>query len=245
MKRALCGACLLMASYVGVLAQNWSSANIQFLYGGNFDRLIGENSSVDGEAQTITIEYFGSWEYGRNFFFIDMMSGNFSNDKEQTIYAEWIPKLSLSKISGKELSVGVIKDVFLAGEINQGDNFRAYNIGAGVALDLRGFDFFDISVYHRKDNFNAATFQFAAAWKSSFKLSSAPLVFEGFFDYYGVDYGTETISQPRLLLEGSYFSEAAKTLQMGTEIYYYRSSAAPWRKKIDELTPQLIVKWIW
>jgi nucleoside-specific outer membrane channel protein Tsx len=245
MKRVLYVVVLLASSYIAAFAQNWSSANIQYLYGGNFDRLIGENSSKNGEVQTITIEYSGGWDYGRNFFFIDMMSGDFSNGKEQTIYAEWIPKLSLSKISGTELWVGIIKDVFLAGEINQGDNFRAYNIGAGVALDVKGFDFVDMSLYHRKDNYNEATFQFASAWKSSFKLSSVPLVFEGFFDYYGVDYGEEIISQPRLLLEGNYFGNATKTLQMGTEIYCYHSSAAPWRKEINELIPQLMVKWIW
>jgi nucleoside-specific outer membrane channel protein Tsx len=245
MKRVVCVAWLLAGICTGVAAEEWSTTNIQYLYGSSFDRLPGEKIVSDGAMQTITIEHAGSWEYGRNFFFVDMMSGDFNNDKEQLIYGEWIPKLSLSKLSGSELSWGIVKELFLAGEINQGDDFRVYNLGAGVALELSGFEFFDLSLYHRKDNYNAATFQLAAAWKSSFRLASLPLVFEGFFDYYGTDYGTEIISHPRLLLDGSVFGESTKMLQAGVELYYYRSSAAPWRKEINEAVPQLMLKWVW
>lgn len=235
----------LLAGGITLFAEQWSTTNIQYLYGSNFDHLPGEKSVSDGKMETITIEHAGNWKYGNNFFFIDMTSGDFNNDKEYLIYGEWIPKLSLSKVSGSDLSWGIVKDLYLAGEINQGDNFRVYNLGAGVALDISGFDFFDLCLYHRKDNYNEATFQLAAAWKSSFKLVSLPLIFEGFFDYYGTDFGTEIVSQPRLLLDGSVFGEATKTLQAGVELYYYRSSAAPWRNEINEAVPQLMVKWVW
>lgn len=245
MKRVVYGVWLLAGICVGAAAEEWSETNIQYLYGSSFDRLPGEVAVEGGTMETITIEHAGGWAYGRNFFFVDLMSGDFNNNKEQLLYGEWIPKLSLSKVSGSELSWGCVKDLFFAGEINQGDDFRVYNLGAGVALQLKGFDFFDLSLYHRKDNYNEATFQVAAAWKSSFTLASLPLVFEGFFDYYGTDYGTEIISQPRLLLEGKVFGEATKTLQAGVELYYYRSSAAAWREEISEAVPQFMVKWTW
>ncbi len=236
---------LLAGMCVCAFAEEWSETNIQYLYGSSFDRLPGEYVVTDGKMETITIEHAGGWEYGNNFFFVDMMSGDFNKDKKQLIYGEWIPKLSLSKLSGSELSWGCIKDIFIAAEINQGDDFRVYNLGAGVALEINGFDFFDLSLYHRKDNYNAATFQLAAAWKSRFTFAALPLIFEGFFDYYGTDYGTEVIAQPRLLLEGNVFGEATKTLQAGIEVYYYRSSAAPWRQEINEAVPQFMVKWVW
>jgi nucleoside-specific outer membrane channel protein Tsx len=241
----VCVAWLLAGICTGVAAEEWSTTNIQYLYGSSFDRLPGEKIVSDGAMQTITIEHAGGWEYGRNFFFVDMMSGEFVSGKKQLIYGEWIPKLSLSKVSGSALSWGFVKDIFLAGEINQGDDFRVYNLGAGVDLEIGGFDFFDLSLYHRKDNYNEATFQLTAAWKSSFTLGALPLIFEGFFDYYGTDYGTEIITQPRLLLDGSVFGESTKTLQAGVELYYYRSSAAPWREEINEAVPQLMVKWVW
>lgn len=245
MKILLLGCGVLVGLCVCVFGEEWSETNIQYLYGRNFTHLPGSDVFPKGDMETITIEHAGEWEYGNNFFFVDMASADFESDKRYEIYGEWIPKLSLSKLGGVDLSRGVLKDLFIAGEINQGDDFRVYNLGVGLALDLSGFDLFDINLYHRKDNYNEATFQVAAAWCSRFELFSLPMIFEGFLDYYGTDFGTELISQPRLLLDGRLFGERMKKLQAGVELYYYRSSAAPWRSSINEEVPQIMIKWIW
>lgn len=226
-------------------AENWSKTNIQYLYGNHFDKLIGSESVPDGSMETITIEHVGGWDYGKNFFFVDLTSGDFESGKEYKVYAEWAPKLSFTKMSGSEVSWGIIKDVYMAGEINQGDDFRAINLGMAVALELPSFSFFEVNVFTRKDNFNDRTMQLTLAWNSTFELLSVPLIFEGFLDYYGTDFGTEIVSQPRLLLDGKVFSEKTKNLHVGTELYYYRSSAAPWRGSINEAVPQIMLKWIW
>ncbi len=230
---------------VVLYAENWSKTNIQYLYGNSFDQLAGGDSVPDGDMETITIEHAGGWDYGKNFFFIDMTSADFASGKQYRIYAEWAPKLSLSQLGGSTLSWGVIKDVFLAGEINQGDDFRAINLGVAVELELPSFTFFDLNLFTRKDNYNDRTMQLTMAWESRFALFSLPLIFEGFFDYYGTDFGTEVITQPRLLLEGKAFSDRLKNFQAGTELYFYRSSAAPWRGSINESVPQVMIKWIW
>jgi len=228
-----------------VHAEEWSQTNVQFLYGNDFKEVAGGDSVIDRKMKTITIEHAGSWEYGSNFFFVDMTSANFSSGKRHKIYGEWAPKISLSKVSGTELSWSFIKDILIAGEINQGDNFRANNLGLGLSLDLATFDFFDFNLFHRKDNFNDATFQLTLAWLNRFDTFSLPMRFEGFFDYYGTNFGTEIVTQPRLLLDGKYFGDATKSLQVGVEFYYYKSSATPWRDSIDELVPQLMLKWTW
>lgn len=237
MKKALIVALLLVCSKL--TAQNWSTTNIQYLYGSSFNKLIGEKQLSNAPMQTLTFEHAQGWEYGRHFFFVDMTSGDFSNGKNYLNYGEWIPKLSLSKVSQADLSWGFIKDITLAGEINQGDDFRVYNLGFGIDVALVGFDFFELSLYRRKDNFNEATFQLTAAWKSRFELLLHGLVFEGFFDYYGTDFGREIISQPRLLVQ------TIPNVHVGIELYYYVSSARAWRSAIEEITPQLMVKWTW
>ena len=228
-----------------VHAEEWSQTNIQFLYGNDFKEVAGSDSVISGDMKTITIEHAGSWEYGSNFFFFDMTSANFSSGKQHKIYGEWAPKISLSEVSGTKLSWGFIKDILIAGEINQGDNFRANNLGLGLSLDIPTFDFFELNLFHRKDNFNDASFQLTLAWLNRFYAFSLPMRFEGFFDYYGTDFGTEIVTQPRLLLDGKYFGNATESLQLGIELYYYKSSSAPWRDNINKLVPQVMLKWTW
>jgi nucleoside-specific outer membrane channel protein Tsx len=196
--------------------------------------------------RTVTIEHAGEWEYVNNFFFVDMASANFASDKEYKIYGEWAPKISLCKVTDSDLSFFFVKDIRIAGELNQGDNFRALNIGLGLALEIPTFTFFDLNLFHRDDNFNDPTAQLTLDWQSRFSVFKAPLIFEGFFDYYGNDYGTEIVTQPHLLLDGKLFSDKLETLHAGFEFYYYKSSATPWRsERINELVLQLMVKWIW
>jgi hypothetical protein len=132
---------------------------------------------------------------------------------------------------------------FAFSELNQGDNFQAKNIGLRLALAIPGFNFFDFNIFSRDDNFNDATYQTTMAWNSTFSIAGLPMIFEGFFDHYGVDYGTETLSQPRLLIDGKFYG--LKNLHAGVELYYYRSSKSAWRDAINESVPQLTLKWVW
>lgn len=82
---------------------DWTSSNIQYLYGGDF-------IFAEQERSTITIEHAHGWKYGKNFFFVDMYNNNGFE-----VYAEVYSYLSLNKISGANLSLGPVKDFSLAG----------------------------------------------------------------------------------------------------------------------------------
>ena len=224
-----------------VSAETWSETNVEYLYGSGFDKIAGGDSVNDGSMETITLTHIGGWEYGSNFFFVDLTSADFASGKKHTTYAEWAPKVSLSKVSGSNLSYEFIKDIYLAGEINQSDNFRANNIGLGLGLKVIGFNFFDINLFTRKDNYNDRTSQITIVWGSDFELKNLPLTFEGFLDYYGTNSGEEIISQPRLMLDADVFSNKTKDLQVGLELYYYKSSSS----KANKAVPQLVAMWIW
>jgi len=224
-------------------AENFSRTQLLYLWGNSFDKLAGSDSVLNNDMSTITLEHISNWNYGSNFFFIDMSSADFGSSKSYKVYSEWAPALSLSKISKANLELWIIKDILISGEINQGDDFKAKNIGLRLALSLPKFNFFDFNLFIRKDNYNKQTYQTTLAWNSTFRVGRVPLIFEGFLDYYGVNFGTEVISQPRVLIDGNFFG--LKDLHVGVELYYYKSSKAPWRDAIEESVPQITAKWIW
>lgn len=236
---------LIVLFCIGAYAESFSSTNVQYLKSTKFKNLVDGDSVPNGSMETITLEHVGGWEYGTNFFFIDFSSADFKSGNKHKVYGEWAPKLSLSKITGTDLSYSFIKDIYLAGELNQGDNFRATNIGIATSIDLICFDFLDVNVFSRKDTFNDRTLQLTLAWRSSFNLVKIPLIFEGFIDYYGIDIGSVLLTQPRLMIDGTLLSEKTKNLQIGIELYSYHSSTPSGTSKIKENIPQFIAKWNW
>jgi nucleoside-specific outer membrane channel protein Tsx len=225
--------------------EEFSTTNVQLLYGSQFDDRFLGNNTLDGKMTTMTVEHFGTWAYGDNYFFSDFTTGSFvdsagtSTGSTSHIYGEWAPRLSLSKMLKQSLSVGIFKDFYLAGQVNRsGTGFQAEMIGIGTALDIPAFSVASLHAYSRKDNFNQRTWQVTGVW-------SAPMgryfSFEGFADAYGSDNnGTEIIIQPKLLVDVSGWGlDSPHTVQLGIEWYIHRNN------NINVSVPQAMVKWIW
>jgi len=236
---------LLLLSVKPIWAEDFSTTNIQVLYGSQFDDRFLGNNTTDGKMTTLTLEHFGTWTYGDNYFFVDFTSGTFVNfvgastGSTSHIYGEWAPRLSLSKIFDQDLGVGIFKDFYLAGQLNRGgDGFHAEMIGLGVDLDIPFFSMAGLHGYVRKDNFNQTTWQVTGVW-------SMPLgtyfSFEGFVDAYGSDNnGVELLTQPQLLADvGAWVFDSPHKVQLGVEWYLHRN------RKIYSSVPQVMVKWIW
>jgi len=222
-------------------AEAFSTTNVQYLYGNSFGEIAGDSIS-DGRMDTITFEHFGTWAYGSNFYFIDLMSAHFDSGKNSTLYMEYDPAFSLSKISGKELSWGIVKDIRLSAQINQGDDFRALMAGGGIEFDIPGMQLLSLDLYSRKDNFNKQTFQATAVWYTDFRWG-AKWIFEGFLDFYGVDGGRVLLTQPRLTVDLSFIDSHLTSLQAGVELYVYGNYGTP--RSFTESVPQLMATWVW
>lgn len=221
----------------------FSNTALLYHWADSFQDIAGSESLSDGTMQTITIEHASDWKYGKNFFFADATMGNFNSGKQYRDYLEWAPKLSFSKISKQTIGFSFIRDISLAAELNQGDAFQAGNLGLALHWDIPSFVFFETNIFLRKDNYNETTYQITLAWKSTFTLWSVPCSFEGFFDHYGVDYGSQTLTQPRLLIDASILG--ISNFQFGTELYYFRSSASAFSASVETFVPQIALKWIW
>ncbi|TLS65984.1 hypothetical protein FEF65_11735 [Mariprofundus erugo] len=232
-----------------LLAEQFSSTNVQLLYGNHFhDPYYGSNTSGGGMT-TVTVEHFGTWAYGDNFLFVDFKSGNFVDfaarptGKTTRMYGEWHPRLSLSALTGHDLQAGIISDLFIAGQINRdGEGFKADMAGLGINLILPGFKFFEVDGYARKDNFNRMTWQVTTAW--SLPLYRDLLVLNGYIDANGSDNnGVEVNGQPQLLFDPVRFlghgqnSENGSAMQVGVEWAFHR------HRLVHSSVLQAMLKW--
>lgn len=235
---ALFALCLFAAPALAGSAV-WSTTNVQFLYGEDFE--LGDTIRT-----TLTVEHANGWKYGDNFFFLDVINPNRQSDSSSTdLYAEFSPRLSISKMTGANLAFGPIKDVLLAGTVEMGNGFHNYLYGLGLSLDLPKFAYFDLNVYVRNNlSQEDTTYQVTPCWALPFSVSSTKLLFEGFADIAGKEgNAARNIDfQPRLLVDVGNYAGAPDSLWVGIEYIYWNNKFGV--EGVDEHNPQAMVKWV-
>jgi len=235
---------LSLSSMVYAGSAKWSTTNVQYLYGTNYNTGLGG----DDTKGIFTLEHANGWEYGDNFFFLDITNPNRKGSNTSTeLYAEFSPRFSLSKITGKNLSLGIVKDFLITTTLEAGNGFHSYLYGVAADLDLPGFKFFQVNWYFVRDEAtsNNKGSQVTLAWLLPFKAGGLDISFEGFADYaYGLGAKeSNLVTAPRLLVDiGKYFG-APGTLQAGIEYQIWRNQFGV--KNQDEDVAQLMVKWTW
>ncbi|MBN2091387.1 hypothetical protein JW964_17375 [candidate division KSB1 bacterium] len=239
---------VLILSTQTVFAEEFSNTNIQFLYGQGFnDRYYGFNTQNE-KMSVMTLEHFGTWALGDNFFFIDFLHGDFVDfngnliGQKNIIYGEWLTRLSLPRLINQKWKMGFVQDIYLAAQMDRGgDGFWANMVGTGLDLKIPGFDSFGLNLLYRKDRFSQPTFQITPVWSTSKAFKSVAFYFEGYFDVNGTDFdGIDINGQPQLLLGFNF--ERLKLLnncKMGIEWYFHRND------RISVQVPQIVLKWIW
>jgi nucleoside-specific outer membrane channel protein Tsx len=175
---AFCGAALMFSvpASAGEYIY-WTDTSLTALYGTNF--------KVDPEDQTTgTFEHANGHKYGDFFMFYDYITYQDSSKRDGT-YGEISPRFSAGKITGADLSFGVITDVLAAFTFENGKgNVESLLYGAGVDMKLPGFDFFQLNLYKRDpNNNNSEGWQLTPVWKMTFPVGSSELVVDGFIDW--------------------------------------------------------------
>lgn len=226
-------------------AADLTSSNLQLLYGHGFgDRYTGANSS-DRNLATLTFENLLLRDWGDSFLFIDINHGKLVDfagdrrDRSSQAYAEWQPRLSLGNATGSTWGDGVVRDVFVAGQVNAGDDgFRAGLIGLGVDFKVPGFMALGANLYRRDDSFNAPTAQLTVFWSAILGDADSVWSTEGFLDAAGTDRdGTDVIFQPQLLADlGAVLRGSRGRWYAGIEWYYHHNDA------LTTSAPQLMIK---
>lgn len=196
----------------------------------------------------ITLEHVNGWKYGDNFFFIDITNPDRSDEETETsYYAEISPRLSLNKITGRDLGAGILKDVLITTTAEIGEGFHNYLYGLAIDLDLPQTPVFQINYYVRNEIGlgKDAGSQVTLVWLKPFDLGGLSLTFEGFLDYaFGMDHAENNLlAAPRLLLDVGKFWGAPGVLQVGVEYQIWRNKFGI--DDIDEDVAQAMVKWVW
>lgn len=217
-------------------AATWNSSNVQLLKGNSYE-LGDENRTI------LTYENALGFDYGDSFFFIDVTE---PFDDGTSYYSEFSPRFSLGKISGSDMSYGIIKDVMISTTLEMGEGVRATLVGVGLPLNLDGFAFANVNFYLRKSERDFATdqtdmgYQLTLTWNRPFSIGSTKFTFEGFLDYaFGEDSGSapkknNIITAPRLLVN-------LGNVDVGIEYQIWRNKFGI--DGVDENVAQIMAKW--
>ncbi len=245
---------------------DFATTNIQGLLGWNFhDPSVGSEVK-GGEMSTITVNHFDDWKYGDNFFFVDMMQGDFTDAPNGAIvkshlYGEYHPRVFVNRLLGeKKPALGIFQDWGLAGEVNLGNGFQAWLGGAGVSFVAPKFWVLGLNVYYRYAQLQLPgigpvsynhTWQVSPFWTIPFSIGKVPLLFTGFVDVDGIknvdnSEGWELMAQPELLVDvlGPFGGPKNKVL-VGIEWYLHYATSnqdlgAP--HNLDS-APQVMIQW--
>lgn len=246
----LCASALLPAA---ASAAAWSSTNIQYMYGWNWDPSMGREARGN-----ITLEHVSGFGYGDNFFFVDIANPASDTAYYGALYGQWNPRVSLSKVSGASIAFGPIGDVLLTGELGYGAAAfngafqREYNYGIGFDIKVPGIPVLAINFWiHDTPYREGVTYQISPYWGAPFTLGPIGMVFEGFLDFIGPEgeagkgagkSEASLITQPRLLLDAGSIWKKPGSLFLGTEVAIWWNEFGIEGK--DEFVPQAMVKWV-
>lgn len=246
------GAAALFAAVVvgqpgAVAAADYSSTGLDVLYGSDYD--LGSNGAGGTDAVTLTFEHFSTWEYGDNYFFFDTVFE--ANGNENTrIYGEYYPRISMSKVTGEDLSVNVadglgFKDVSASVGINAGNDVRVLTYGPSWNFNIPGFAFFQLDTYAYDDISKPGlrtTYLITPIWSVPFEVQGLKFEFKGFADFIGsrgAGTRSQILAQPQLRFDvGDLLFDAPGRLTAGTEYSYWHNKFGV--KGVNESVWQLL-----
>jgi nucleoside-specific outer membrane channel protein Tsx len=206
-------------------AFEWSSTNVQALYGEDF--ILGEK-----RQSTFTLENADGWAYGDNFFFLDLYQHIKPNGLNFEAYGEWYSHLSLKKTLGWSPPVPGIKDVSISLGFNGGSNpgndpFKAYLGGLRFDVDVPGFDFLQLYFHaYKNDNNPSEGLQITPVWSVPVRVGDLRFKLRGFMDISTSETGAGSwhlLTQPQVLWDVGALQGQPDKLMVGIEWWYWKN----------------------
>ncbi|QOL50278.1 hypothetical protein [Massilia litorea] len=232
-----------------VLAAEFQVANLNALYTtrSRADPVLGTGTD-DEKLKTYQFEYFAGFKYGDVYVDAELFSGenvggagagSFGGNSPNQSLLVFNPRLSLGKISGRNLAFGPIADVSLIARYERASyaDFRSWNHGISFNFTVPGFAYFESGILRRNTNF----YKGETLWRSV--LMSKPFAGErlrfnllALINGTGAN-GTEVFLRPELL----WAIDAKGSFQAGLryEIHRYKIEGQDYSRN----SPTLMVKW--
>ncbi|MCM8534378.1 MAG: DUF5020 family protein [Lentisphaeraceae bacterium] len=211
--------------------------SISFLHGNDYK--FGER-----DKSIFTLEHFSAWEWGDVFSFADYIIEDHGENKT---YWEIQPRFSLSYLTGKKLTLGIIKDVLIATEYNASDKgFKAYLAGIGFKLDLSklGFKHFNLNLYYRNEiGHNGDTYQITVNWNYPIHINNYKFNVGGFADFAGREStkAENLLFVPQIVMDVGDLFNKPNQLYMGVEYSNWNNKFGV--KGVNEELFQFLIKY--
>lgn len=188
---ALLSFVLLQPAY----ALDWSRTELHLQYG----NLAVPTFAGGGNAYHLiyTLQHASGWKYGDNYFFVDTLDAQNSDFQDFDVYGEWYANLSLGKITGRKVGVGLVSDVGVILGFNwaRKPGVKKYLPGLRLSLDLGGFAFANLDFTAYLDDSEGASsggapsegdsFMIDFNFMRPFKIGKENFSIEGHAEYIG------------------------------------------------------------
>ncbi|MGO1461550.1 MAG: outer membrane protein OmpK [Marinobacter sp.] len=221
-------ACATFASTSAHAEKFFGDSSISLLYSDQYEAFGGERDT----ATVFTFENATGHDWGDTFLFFDRFRGHGFSTGNDSIYGEFAPNLSLSWLTGQDLSFGPIKDVRLSGQYEYGGgdvNNNNLMYGLGLSWDVPGLVYFNTNFYYVDNDTEFDTkddWQATVTWKAPIEAGSALFVFDGYIDYSSAvsgDHAADFHFNPQLKLDIGNFTGNPGVLLAGIEYSYWRN----------------------
>jgi nucleoside-specific outer membrane channel protein Tsx len=248
----IAGALVAACAAAPALAEDYSMTDVQLLYAttAKADPVNGTGTR-DEKATTIRFEHFGTYALGDNYFSLDLFrgdqvggagAGSGGGDAALQSFFVWMPRLSVSKLSGKSLQWGPLQDVGLTArfEVASYGNYRATAPGVSLTWKVPGFAYVETALYSRKSNFSGSHPLLRVVWLAPFNVGGLKFNADGLLLVSRPDgLGTNVLAQPELRVA----LDPAGKIEAGVRVEHVRYSLAGAR--YSRTTPNLMLRWNW
>lgn len=257
----------------------WQDNSLSYLYGESFNE--GQFDEEQKTQTTFTFEHASGWVWGDMFGFIDYVRADNTQSRGSTFanleqkrknsfyYMELSPRVSLSWLTGQDLSAGPLKDVYAAFTYekgNGGPGTENYLYGIGTAWNAPGFAYLNANLYAVKvnnhiffdhdfkasDKGNGHTYQLTVSGAYPFAIGEQDFVIDGYIDWRAPskDAGTQTSLGSSIQIKWdagkALFGEGRK-LYVGTEVNMWNNKYGvrpiDGSKDFDQTAVQALVKY--
>jgi len=258
----MAAAVLATTSTLSVSAADWSSTSFEYRRGNAFN----DNGSAGGPKfakDLFEVENVTGSSWGRTYFFVLLEKTGKDDGNSAGLYSEGDVYLSLSKLTGKSITFGPVKDMNVQVGYNYGSKNSAFGpnaavltYGVGFELDVPKFTYFNFDVVAYRDQGtysgfgggdlcgrHATTYQLTPYWKLPFTVGGLKFVFDGYMDVIGAhgDCKQQILAEPQIKLDVGDFWGKPGSFYVGFEYQYWKNKFG--YKANTERVPQVVLHW--